>query len=216
LVSANFEGYFNDGLTQCLKQCGRGSKGFKAGFKTCRETLSDTLQIQSLVDDHLVERVVDVLGPRIVAQNPPRSTEDLREAPQGPHAGALEEIPEFLPEELPPASSTGVRVKDRRAISVSAGSHEGHHDRYFDHGEAPPRPAELRAPAVPNPCSIAWDLGQFSSDLSAITKEMELSTFIFMALVVGARHALSPEAKKKLVIGGKLQLRPKSRRRGTV
>jgi hypothetical protein len=36
-----------------------------------------------------------------------------------------------------------------------------------------------------------------------------LSTFISMALIVGARHALSPEAKKKLVIGGKLQLRPK-------
>jgi hypothetical protein len=45
-------------------------EGFKAEFKTCPETLSDTLQIQALVDDHLVERVVDILGPRIAAKTP--------------------------------------------------------------------------------------------------------------------------------------------------
>jgi hypothetical protein len=47
-----------------------------------------------------------------------------------------------------------------------------------------------------------------SSDLSAITKETTVETFVSMALVVGAGHTLALEAKRKLVIGGKLQLRP--------
>jgi hypothetical protein len=172
-------------------------------------------QDQALAEDHLVKRVVsrlvDILGPQLAAQTHPRSTEDLREAPQGPHAGAseVEEILEFLPEEFPLASSTGVRVEDRRPMSSQhKGDHEGYHDWYFDHGEAPLRPADLRALAAPDARSIAWNLGQLSSDLLAITKEMEVSTFISMALVVGAGHILAPEAKKKLVIGGKLQVTP--------
>jgi hypothetical protein len=38
---------------------------------------------------------------------------------------------------------------------------------------------------------------------------MEISTFVTMALVIVGGHTLSPEAKKKLVVGGKLSARPK-------
>jgi hypothetical protein len=38
---------------------------------------------------------------------------------------------------------------------------------------------------------------------------MEVLTFVSMALVVEASYMLAPEAKRKLVIGGKLQARPK-------
>jgi hypothetical protein len=77
------------------------------------------------------------------------------------------------------------------------GRHEGHRDRYFDHEEASQRPADLRAPAGPDDRSINWDLGQLSSDLSTITKKMEVPTFVSMALVVGVGHTLAPEAKRK-------------------
>jgi hypothetical protein len=68
---------------------------------------------------------------------------------------------------------------------------------------------ELRAPAAPDARSIAWDLGPFSSDFSAITKEMEVAVFVSMALVANAGHTASPGAKKNLAIGGQLAVRPK-------
>jgi hypothetical protein len=38
---------------------------------------------------------------------------------------------------------------------------------------------------------------------------MEVATFVSMALVVEGGHTLSPEAKKKLVVGGGLWAMPK-------
>jgi hypothetical protein len=74
-------------------------------------------------EDRLVERVVsrlvDILGPRLAAQTPPRFRQDLREAHQGLHAGAQEVEELSFPEELPLASSTGVRVEDRRPMKVT-------------------------------------------------------------------------------------------------
>jgi hypothetical protein len=139
---------------------------------------------------------VQVSGHSRTAVSSPKAREDLREAPQGPHetpvvcTTQVEELPESVPEEL---------------LALESGSHHG---LYLDHGEAPLRPAELRVPAAPDACGIAWDLGQLSSDLSAITKEMTVATFASMALVVGAGHTLAPQSKRKLVIGGKLQVRP--------
>jgi hypothetical protein len=131
------------------------------------------------------------------ARNPLRACEDLREAPQGPHGAPVasstqvEELSESVPEELL-ASESG-----------------GHHGLYLDHGEVLLRVAELWALAAPDSRSIAWDLGQFLSDLTAITQEIEVTVFVSMALVVNAGHMASPEAKKNLMVGGKLAVRPK-------
>jgi hypothetical protein len=162
---------------------------------------------QAMKEDHLVERVVsrlvDILGPRLAVQNPPRAREDLREAHQGLHAGAPEVEELSLLEELPLASSTGVRVEDRRPMSGHhEGHHEGHHGLYLDHGEAPLRAAELRAPAALDARSIAWDLGQFASDLSPITPQTEIAMFVKYATIVEAGHMLAPQTKRKLVVGG--------------
>jgi hypothetical protein len=142
------------------------------------------------LEERVVRRIADLLGPRI----PARGREDLREAPQGLHAGAPEVEELSLPEELPLASST-----------EESGDH---HDRFYGHGEAPVRTADLGAPAAPDARSIAWDLGQFSSDLSALTKEMEVGVFVSMALVINAGHTTAPDAKKNLAVGGKLSIRP--------
>jgi hypothetical protein len=83
----------------------------------------------------------------------------------------------------------------------------GHHDRFYGH--APVRVADLGAPAVPDARSIAWDLGQFVSDLSPITPQTEIATFVRYATIVEASHTLAPEAKRKLVVGGALRARPK-------
>jgi hypothetical protein len=76
-------------------------------------------------------------------------------------------------------------------------------------GHAPVRVAYLGAPAASDAREVAWNLGQFSSDLSSITPQMQIATFVSMALVVGAGHTLAPEAKRKLVVGGVLRAKPK-------
>jgi hypothetical protein len=146
------------------------------------------------LEERVVRRIVDLLGPMLEARIPARGHEDLWEAPQGLHAGAPEVEELSLPEELPLASST-----------EESGDH---HDRFYGHGEAPVRAADLGAPAAPDARSIAWDLGQFSSDLYALTKEMEVGVFVSMALVINAGHATAPVAKKNLAVGGKLTIRP--------
>jgi hypothetical protein len=146
------------------------------------------------LEERVVRRITDLLGPMLEARIPARGREDLREAPQGLDAGALEVEELSLPEELPLASST-----------KESGDH---HDRFYGHGEAPVRAAGLGAPAVPDARSIAWDLGQFSSDLSMLTKEMEVGVFVNMALVINAGHTTAPDAKKNLAAGGKLAIRP--------
>jgi hypothetical protein len=101
------------------------------------------------LEERVVRRIVELLGPMLEARSPARGREDLREAHQRLHAGAPEVEELSLPEELPLASSTGVRVEDRRPMSGHhEGHHEGHHGLYFDHGEVPLRPAKLRAPAA--------------------------------------------------------------------
>jgi hypothetical protein len=89
------------------------------------------------------------------------------------------------------------RVEDQKAM-IGANGHGDHHDQYLDNGESPMRPSELRAPVASTDIwAIAWDLQQFTSDLSSITKEMELSNFVAMALVIVKGHTFAPEAKKK-------------------
>jgi hypothetical protein len=147
----------------------------------------------------VVRRIVDLLGPMLETRSPARGREDLRDALQGPHERApeLEGPREELMASEPLASSTEVRP--RVEDCSSAGSHEGHRDRYFDHEEAPLRPADLEVPAASlTSREVAWDLGQLSSDLSSITPQMEVSTFLSMALVVGA----GPGSKKKASCGG--------------
>jgi hypothetical protein len=52
--------------------------------------------------------------------------------------------------------------------------------------------------------TVRWDI-----QTPATPKGLEVSTFVSMALVVGAGHMLAPEAKSKLVVGGALRARPK-------
>jgi hypothetical protein len=101
------------------------------------------------LEERVVRRIVDLLGPILEARSPARGREDLREAPQGLHAGApeVEVVPEFLLEEVPLASSAGARGEDHLPMS---GRQEGHRGPYFGHGGAPRRPADLRAPAGPD------------------------------------------------------------------
>jgi hypothetical protein len=104
--------------------------------------------------ERVVSRLVDILGPQLAGRASSRAAEDLREAPQGPHGAPVasstqvEELPESVLEELL-ASDSG-----------------GHHGLYLNHGEVPLRVSDLGAPAVPDARSIAWDLGQLSSDIS--------------------------------------------------
>jgi hypothetical protein len=58
------------------------------------------------LEERVVRRIADLLGLILKARIPARGREDLREAPQGLHAGAPEVKEPSLPEELPLASST--------------------------------------------------------------------------------------------------------------
>jgi hypothetical protein len=98
------------------------------------------------LEERVVRRIVDLLGPMLEARSPARGREDPREAPQGPYKRAPELVgrrEELTASELV-ASSTQVEESVPEEILESG----GHHDRFYGHGEAPLRPEELGAPAA--------------------------------------------------------------------
>jgi hypothetical protein len=62
------------------------------------------------LEERVVRRIVDLLGPMLEARSPERGREDLREAPQGPYKRAPELVGrrEELTASEPVASSTQV------------------------------------------------------------------------------------------------------------